>query len=139
MHYKPQFFKIAVTKQKIAICNRLATVDQGGQKNCNRKTIAVFFAHFSTYVYASCLVYYELTNVVTLDSTNHLNSTFSSHNPHSQSATFCTFMQPLIYSSLIKANNSWSTCKHTRINVWLSNIWWETRYNTKQNILIIVM
>jgi hypothetical protein len=35
----PRNFKIAVVKPKKKINNRLVTVDQGGQKNCNGKII----------------------------------------------------------------------------------------------------
>jgi hypothetical protein len=45
----PQNFKITVAKQKEEelICNRLVIANQGGQKNCNGKTIAVLFRNVS--------------------------------------------------------------------------------------------
>jgi hypothetical protein len=36
-------------EKKRKICSRLATVDQGGEKNCNGKNIAVLFCIFFYY------------------------------------------------------------------------------------------
>jgi hypothetical protein len=37
--------KILVGKPKKQICSRITTIDQGGKKNCNGKTTAVFFCN----------------------------------------------------------------------------------------------
>ena len=41
---RPNIFKIAVTKRKRKICNRLATANQASQKNHNRFRLRCFWA-----------------------------------------------------------------------------------------------
>jgi exonuclease VII small subunit len=53
LHVQKQNLKLQAQNKKIKICNRLATVDQGGQKNRNGKTTAVLICNVFLLVHVS--------------------------------------------------------------------------------------
>jgi hypothetical protein len=78
--YPLKIYKIVVAKQSKYIGSRLAIVDQGGQKNCNGNTIAVFFCIVFTSDntrYMSHVKYIEHVKIVMIRFASHIYNTFT--------------------------------------------------------------